>query len=106
MGFSERFPRWITAIIGLAQLLITAAIVGLEIGSAYIDLAHGTIWVGLWCGIIFIITFLMMLFISKYILISPMIFFYIFLFLKPVVAAVVVVPYMFLSSIVSENDIF
>lgn len=65
MGFSERFPRWITAILGVAQLLLTAAIVGLEIGSAYIDLAHGTIWVGIWAGLIFIITFLMMLFISK-----------------------------------------
>jgi hypothetical protein len=65
MGFSERFPRWVTAIIGVGQLLLTAAIVGLEIGSAYIDLGHGTIWVGIWAGLVFIITFLMMLFISK-----------------------------------------
>jgi hypothetical protein len=66
MGFSDRFPRWITGVLGIAQLLLTAAIVGLEIGSAYIDLAHGTIWVGFWAGIVYIITFLMMLFISKY----------------------------------------
>lgn len=66
MGFSERFPRWITLLLGLAQLVITAAIIGLELASDYIDLAHGTIWAGLWCGLIFIITFLAMLFISKY----------------------------------------
>ncbi len=65
MGFSERFPRWITLIIALVQFVITAAIIGLEIASDYIDLAHGTIWVGFWSGIIFIITFLLMFFISK-----------------------------------------
>jgi hypothetical protein len=65
MGFSERFPRWITLIIAVVQLVITAAIIGLEIASDYIDLAHGTIWAGLWSGIIFIITFLLMFFISK-----------------------------------------
>ncbi|CAF1011586.1 unnamed protein product [Rotaria magnacalcarata] len=64
MGFSERFPRWTSAIIGLAQLALTAAIVGLEVGSVYIDLAHGTIWVGFWAGVIFIKTLLLMLFIT------------------------------------------
>jgi hypothetical protein len=64
MGFSERFPRWTSAIIGIVQLALTAAIIGLEVGSVYIDLAHGTIWVGFWTGIIFIKTLLMMLFIS------------------------------------------
>jgi uncharacterized membrane protein len=66
MGFSERFPRWLTGFIAIAQLLITAAIIGLELISDYIDLAHGTIWAGLWSGIVFIITFIMMLTISKY----------------------------------------
>jgi len=66
MGFSERFPRWLTGLIGVAQLIITAAIVGLELVSDYIDLAHGTIWVGLWSGIVFIITFVLMLTMSKY----------------------------------------
>jgi len=66
MGFSERFPRWLTGFIAIAQLLITAAIIGLELISDYIDLAHGTIWAGLWSGIFFIITFIMMLTISKY----------------------------------------
>jgi hypothetical protein len=56
MGFSERFPRWITGILGFAQLLITAAIIDLELGSVYIDLAHGTIWAGFWSGIIFKLT--------------------------------------------------
>jgi hypothetical protein len=65
MGFSERFPRWITAVIGIAQVVITAAIIALELVSCYIDLAHGTIWAGLWSGLVFIITFLSMLFISK-----------------------------------------
>jgi hypothetical protein len=64
MGFAERFPRWTSAIVGVAQLVLTAAIIGLEIGSVYIDLAHGTIWVGFWAGLVFIKTFLMMLFIS------------------------------------------
>ncbi|UJR32231.1 hypothetical protein I4U23_019696 [Adineta vaga] len=64
MGFSERFPRWITGILGVAQVVITAAIVGLELGSSYIDLAHGTIWAGYWCSIVFIWTFLVMLFIT------------------------------------------
>ncbi|CAF0743391.1 unnamed protein product [Adineta ricciae] len=64
MGFSERFPRWTSAVVGIAQLVLTAAIVGLEIGSVYIDLAHGTIWVGFWASLVFIKTFLMMLFIT------------------------------------------
>lgn len=66
MGFAERFPRWITALLGIAQVILTAAIVGLEFGSFYYDVAHGTIWAGFWSGIIFIITFLQMLLISKF----------------------------------------
>ena len=65
MGFSERFPRWITLIIGVAQFALTAVILAMEILSAYVDLAHGTIWVGLWSSLVFIPTFLFMLFISK-----------------------------------------
>lgn len=64
MGFSERFPRWTSAILGVIQLALTAIIIGLEVKSAIIDLAHGTIWVGFWAGLVFIKTFLMMLFIS------------------------------------------
>ena len=66
MGFSERFPRWITALIGIAQIALTAAIVALEVLSIFVDLAHGTIYAGFWCGLVFIITFIMMLFISEY----------------------------------------
>jgi hypothetical protein len=101
MGFSERFPRWITGILGFIQLLITAAIIGLELGSVYIDLAHGTIWAGFWSGIIFIMTFVTMLFISKYsfkFLIG-----FLFLFLKLAVVADVVVPLTFLFSIVNDS---
>lgn len=65
MGFGERFPRWITGLIGIAMGGLTAAIVGLEVGSSYIDLAHGTIWAGFWAGLVFIKTTLLMLFISK-----------------------------------------
>jgi len=61
MGFKERFPLPIPVLIALAQILLTAAIVGLEGGSIYYDLVHGTIWAGFWCGIIFIKTFLSML---------------------------------------------
>ena len=64
MGFSERFPRWTSAVIGIAQLVLTVAIIGLEVGSAYIDLGHGTIWAGFWAGFIFLKTLLMMFFIS------------------------------------------
>jgi len=65
MGFSERFPRWTSALLGVIQIGLTTAIIGLEIGSSIIDLAHGTIWVGYWTGLVFIKTFLMLLFISK-----------------------------------------
>ena len=61
MGFKERFPRWVTGVLALAQVVLTAAIVGLEFGSFYYDVAHGTIWVGFWAGIIFIITFILIL---------------------------------------------
>ncbi|CAF0824725.1 unnamed protein product [Rotaria sordida] len=64
MGFSERFPRWITAIIAIIILALTAGILGLEIVSNYIDVGHGTIWVGIWSSIVYIITFLMMFFIT------------------------------------------
>ena len=67
MGFSERFPRWTSAILGIVQAILTAAIIGLEVGSCYIDLAHGTIWAGFWAGLVFIKTFLMMLFISTFV---------------------------------------
>ncbi len=65
MGFAERFPRWATAILAIAQLILTAAIIGLEFGSFYYDVAHGTIWAGFWSGLVFILTFLMMFIISK-----------------------------------------
>ncbi len=65
MGFTERFPRWATAILAIAQLILTAAIIGLEFGSFYYDVAHGTIWAGFWSGIVFIFTFFLMFFISK-----------------------------------------
>jgi hypothetical protein len=64
MGFGERFPRWTSAVLVIAQAALTAAIIGLEIGSSYIDLAHGTVWIGFWAGIVFIKTILVMLFIS------------------------------------------
>ena len=64
MGFAERFPRWTSAVLGAIQLALTVVIIGLEIRSSIIDLAHGTIWVGYWAGLVFIKTFLMMLFIS------------------------------------------
>jgi hypothetical protein len=65
MGFSERFPRWTSALIGIIQLALTVVIIGLEVKSSIIDLAHGTIWVGYWAGLVFIKTILMMFFISK-----------------------------------------
>ena len=46
MGFAERFPRWITAIMGIAQVVLTGAIFGLEVASVNVDLVHGTIWAG------------------------------------------------------------
>lgn len=66
MGFAERFPRWTSLILGVIQLALTAAIIGLEVGSVIIDLGHGTIWVGFWAGLVFIKTVLMMLFISEW----------------------------------------
>jgi hypothetical protein len=65
MGFSERFPRWTSGLLGIIQLVLTVAIIGLEVGSSIIDLAHGTIWVGYWAGLVFIKTVLMMFFISE-----------------------------------------
>lgn len=65
MGFAERFPRWSSGILGLIMLVLTVAIIGLEVGSNYIDVAHGTIWGGFWGGLVFLKTCLMMLFISK-----------------------------------------
>ncbi|CAF5001372.1 unnamed protein product [Rotaria socialis] len=61
MAFERRLPRWVTAILGIAQLALTAAIIGLEFGSFYYDVAHGTIWIGFWAGLVFIKTSLMML---------------------------------------------
>ncbi|CAF5072927.1 unnamed protein product, partial [Rotaria sp. Silwood1] len=60
MGFDKRFPRWVTAILAIAQVVLTAAIIGLEFGSIYYDVAHGTIWAGFWASLVFIKTFLMM----------------------------------------------
>jgi hypothetical protein len=67
MGFAERFPRWITAVIGLVQAALTIAIIGLELASMYLDLGHGTIWAGLWGGLVFIKASLMLLFISTFV---------------------------------------
>ncbi|CAF1437099.1 unnamed protein product [Rotaria magnacalcarata] len=61
MAFERRLPRWAAAILGIAQLALTAAIIGLEFGSFYYDVAHGTIWIGFWAGLVFIKTSLMML---------------------------------------------
>ncbi|CAF0911745.1 unnamed protein product [Adineta steineri] len=64
MGFAERFPRWTSAVLAIIQLALTVVIIGLEIKSIFIDLAHGTIWVGFWASLIFIKTLVMMLFIT------------------------------------------
>ncbi len=65
MGFKERFPRWVTGILAIAQIILTAAIIGLEFGSFYYDVAHGTIWAGFWAGLVFLLTCIMMFCISK-----------------------------------------
>ncbi|CAF1181157.1 unnamed protein product [Adineta steineri] len=64
MGFKERFPRWITLVLAILQLILTAAIAGLEFGSFYYDVAHGTIWAGFWSSLVFILTFIMMFIIT------------------------------------------
>ncbi|CAF1501490.1 unnamed protein product, partial [Adineta steineri] len=46
------------------QLILTAAIAGLEFGSFYYDVAHGTIWAGFWSSLVFILTFIMMFIIT------------------------------------------
>lgn len=66
MGFAERFPRWITAMMGIAQIVLTGAIIGLEVASVNVDLVHGTIWAGFWCSIVFVPTCFMMILISTY----------------------------------------
>lgn len=66
MAFERRFPRWVTAILAAALFFLTAAIIGLEFGSFYYDVAHGTIWIGFWAGLVFIKTSWMMICTSKY----------------------------------------
>jgi len=65
MGFKERFPRWVTLVLAVIQVVLTAGIAGLEFGSFYYDVAHGTIWAGFWSSLVFILTFSTMFLISK-----------------------------------------
>ena len=60
MSLSDRFPRWASGIMMILQLAFAAALIGLEVGSVYIDLAHGTIWIGFWAGLVFFYTAMVM----------------------------------------------
>lgn len=66
MGFEDRFPRWLTAVVGITQLVLTAGVIGLELASVYIDIVHGTIWIGFWAGLVFIPTSLLVLLFSMF----------------------------------------
>jgi uncharacterized membrane protein (GlpM family) len=46
----------IPGVIGLFQMLICFAIIGLEAGSVYYDAGRGTIYAGFWCSIIFFVS--------------------------------------------------
>ena len=65
MCIDLKIPRLGTALVGTVQLVLTAAIIGLEFGSVYIDLAHGTIWIGFWAGIDYFTTSMMVLLLSE-----------------------------------------
>lgn len=66
MGLMDGFPRIPAALLGILQLALAAAAIGLEVGSIFVDLAHGTIWAGFWSGLVYIITGLLLLLMGKY----------------------------------------
>jgi hypothetical protein len=81
MCFRGKLPRWVLAVLAIVQIVLTAAIAGLEFGSFYYDIAHGTIWAGFWSALVYIITFIMMFCMSMYFAIlvpTITVFFYLF----------------------------
>lgn len=48
-------------LLGLLQMLLTFAIIGLEIASVVISPIFGTLFAGFWCSVIFTISWLFML---------------------------------------------
>ena len=51
--FNEKFPTAVGALIGLLQMLLNGAIVGLEGGSAALNPIYDIIYAGFWCSFSF-----------------------------------------------------
>ncbi|CAF1127984.1 unnamed protein product [Didymodactylos carnosus] len=44
MKFNDHFPKTVPLILGILQMLLTCAIIALEVISVYIDVVYGTVW--------------------------------------------------------------
>ena len=56
----SKFSIVIPILIGLLQLILTMAIVGLEIGSLVISPIQGTLYAGFWLSVIFTLSWIAM----------------------------------------------
>jgi len=52
--WKQKYPTIVAGIFSAVQILITIAIIGLEIGSILIDAIVGTVYVGIWAGVFFL----------------------------------------------------
>lgn len=57
----SRFSMGIPILLGLLQMLLTFAIIGLEIASVVISPIFGTLYAGFWLSIIFTLSWVSML---------------------------------------------
>ncbi len=58
--FSEKFPTAIGVFIGLSQMFLNGAIIGLEGGSAAYNPIYDIIYAGFWCSFSFFVSWIAM----------------------------------------------
>lgn len=61
----SKFPTIIPVIIGFLQLILTLAIVGLEIASIVISPIYGTLYAGFWLSVLFTVSWVAMFTLGK-----------------------------------------
>jgi hypothetical protein len=56
----DAMPNSFPGLLGVCQVILWVAIVGLETASVYYDPGRGTVYAGFWCSFIFFVTWVAM----------------------------------------------
>ena len=56
----DTMPNSFPGLLGVCQVILWIAIIGLEAASVYYDPGRGTVYAGFWCSLIFFVTWVAM----------------------------------------------